>query len=262
MGIDEMRYALEFTTRIGCALACGFCPQTQIKAAYKGEQRMLDVEDFKLMLAKAPKTVEIHFSGFTEPFLNPYCADMIEHACNEGYPVHLYTTLVGLSDDQADVLRRHKLAAARIHAPDGKHFKYPSALWVRLLDRFVQTHQVFTCMAMGPIEEDLRAMMEQRDVPVELPQMLSRAGNLGWNRPGGIITGPLTCEAERWHMNVVLPNGDVVGCSMQYGMEIMLGNLLRDEYADIVDKAALWREETNPPEDSPCRRCEWAKTVP
>lgn len=79
--------------------------------------KTLRLNDFKIALSKVPKRVSIHFSGFTEPFLNPQCIDMIEYAHREGYKVALFSTLVGLKSKDVARLRRCK-PELTLHLPD------------------------------------------------------------------------------------------------------------------------------------------------
>jgi len=81
--------------------------------------------------------------------------------------------------------------------------------------------------------------------------MWSRAGNLNrevilkpellnlTDRFRSIYHGPephtCGCEEKLYH-NVLLPNGDVSLCCMDYGLEQILGNLFESEYDDIMPK--------------------------
>ncbi|WFU14374.1 SPASM domain-containing protein [Bradyrhizobium sp. CB3481] len=47
------------------------------------------------------------------------------------------------------------------------------------------------------------------------------------------VVGPLTCVDERQYRNVLLPNGDVALCCMDFERRHVFGNLLRDEYEDL-----------------------------
>lgn len=70
---------LEITTSFGCSVDCTYCPQYAFKAGYHGKRR-LNLEDFNAAISTLPKDVAIVFSGFTEPFLNSDCTNMIESA--------------------------------------------------------------------------------------------------------------------------------------------------------------------------------------
>lgn len=254
-----MRKALEFTLNVSNCLGCHFCPQDKLAAVYEGQKRF-SIYDFEGIIKQVPAGTEIHFSGFSECFLHPQCDDFVVIAKALGFEVHIYTTLVGLREDQARVLADYKPNFFRIHVPDSQHLKIPDEKWIR-------HHELFLCigapsfsyMTMGVMTDRVNEYMTGRTV--EFPQMLSRGGNLGWAAGDRPIKGPLTCQSERWHMNVVLPNGDVVLCSMDYGLKMPVGNLFKDTYEQIYQRGETYREDFNPPENSPCRSCEWSRPI-
>ena len=256
-----MRIAAEFVTRVGCALKCHFCPQDKITAVYTDQKRVLTVEDFELMTDKLPPHVEVHFSGFTEPLLNPKCGEMALRAYGKGFKLHLYTTLMGLTKDQGILFSACEFEHVRIHVPDIKFFVVPEDKWIANHEIWKLLKKPSTYMTMGALSDNVRSYVMSNNLSVEYPQMLSRGGNLGWTAPDRPILGPLTCQAERWHMNVVLPNGDVVLCSMDYSMQMPVGNLLRDSYDQIYERCETYREDGHPPADSPCRSCEWSRPI-
>lgn len=252
-----VRYAVEFTLKVNNCLGCHFCPQDKLAAAYVSDKHTLSMDDFKEMLSKVPKHVEISFSGFSETFLHPLAGEMIEYASERGYPIHLFTTLMGLNQRHVEHLKRSHFAYIRLHVPDKKGLKIPTPIWLRQLDLFQTAGHSFTSMTMGELEQDMFEAMTQRNIHVEYPQMLSRAGNL-WTPETRPITGPVTCYMQRWHMNVVLPNGDMVLCSMDYALKMPVGNLLTQNFTDIVAASDKYEANYNPSGDHPCRFCDWA----
>ncbi|WP_420971819.1 phosphonate C-P lyase system protein PhnG [Bradyrhizobium sp. B120] len=48
------------------------------------------------------------------------------------------------------------------------------------------------------------------------------------------IPGALACTEKREYRNVLLPNGDVTLCCMDFERRHVLGNLLHDEYEDLI----------------------------
>ena len=117
---------LEITTRIGCALACRFCPQDRlVKSFPKGEPRDLTLDGFRGVLDKLPAHVRIDFSGMAEPWLNPAATAMAAYAFGQGRRVALYTTLQGMTpDDAAELIARFgdRITPETpwvIHLPDG-----------------------------------------------------------------------------------------------------------------------------------------------
>ncbi|HEY8287693.1 MAG TPA: radical SAM protein, partial [Acetobacteraceae bacterium] len=96
---------LEITTKLGCALACRFCPQDRLVKSYpRGDSRELSLDEFRQVVAKVPPHVRLDFSGMAEPWLNPRATDMVVHAFAEGRKVAIYTTLQGMPPRDADML--------------------------------------------------------------------------------------------------------------------------------------------------------------
>jgi radical SAM protein with 4Fe4S-binding SPASM domain len=94
----------------------------------------------------------------------------------------------------------------------------------------------------------------------------SRAGNVDANviAPRSPHTGAIRCAKERTNKNVLLPNGDVVLCCMDYGLRHILGNLIDSDYASLYQSREYRRVISSFASsdcDSLCRRCEWAEAV-
>jgi len=115
---------IEVTPQIGCPVHCtNFCPQEITIAKYVSQDAhapaRLSLDKFHMMLASVPTSVEIVYSGFSEPFANPQCIDLIEYAHNQGYKMRIYTTLYGAT--QSDITRLIKIPfnAFCLHLCDG-----------------------------------------------------------------------------------------------------------------------------------------------
>jgi len=249
-----MTYSLEITTRIGCANDCSFCPQSDLRKAYKSDKRVLTLDDFKTILAKVPKHVRIDFSGFAEPFFNKDAPEMILHAKSEGFSVHLYSTLMGLSEEGCLKLKDAGIDYIRLHVPDVKGMVLDCETWIRQHQIFHALGLHYTAMSMGDQTEAVKSHLESLGVPVERPDMLSRGGLLWDSRK---LSGRIICGMDRWHQNVLLPDGTVVLDCHDYGLTCVLGNLATGDYAAIDAEASKWREASNPP--AICFKCEWAR---
>lgn len=250
---------LEITVKGQCPLQCGFCPQSTLKAAY-GVRPMFDTGDFHKCLSTVPESVRVDFSGYCEPMIHPNIAEMIRWAREAGHEVHLYTTLVGLTDSKMSYIFMYPPHYIRIHCPDAQALRVHDSRWIKLHKIFAGTGIPATYMAMGPMTPGLTSYFASNGINVELPQMLSRGGNLP-NVPAPKITGRIRCAADRWHQNVLLPNGDVQACCMDYGLTMTLGNLMRQPYDEIEQRANQFEANKNPPENSICRSCEWATQI-
>ncbi|WP_247494103.1 hypothetical protein [Bradyrhizobium sp. 164] len=60
-------------------------------------RKVSSVEDFKKCLARVPAAVDLSFSGYSEPWLNPDCTEMVEHAHASGHGIRISTSLVGMN---------------------------------------------------------------------------------------------------------------------------------------------------------------------
>lgn len=239
-------------------MGCAHCPQSNLAAAYTSPVRVMTMHTFETILNKLPADCQIHMSGFSECFLNHLCGEMIHAASDTGREVHLYSTLSGLTEQQVFQLSRSRLKYVRLHAPDKTGFKMDTGLWIKRLHLFAASGHHFTAMAMSAEVDPLIIMaLDQYQVKLEHPQMLSRAGLLWKDKH---LTGPIRCAADRWHNNVVLPNGDVQVCCMSYNLSMPLGNLLTQSYAEIETRANEYAANDNPPDNSICRDCDWCAT--
>lgn len=251
--------SLEITSRIGCPLKCeSWCPQDKILAAHKGP-RETTLEMFDACLAKVPKDVRIDGSGFSELLIIKDAAQIMAHAKMKGHETHLYTTLVGLDQQKMYTLMTHRPNYVRIHVPDTKFLIVPDEQWIRLCAMWLTSEIPSTWMTMGEMTLAVKMFLHAKGITVETPSKINRAGNLDYVDAGRPITGPVTCGAERYFQNVLLPGGDVVGCCCDYSKQIKLGNLLTEDYATIHNRAIAWSRDIMPPQDSPCRQCTWAK---
>lgn len=255
-----MQGHLEITTRIGCRLACTFCPQKTLNIAYEDKKHVLmSLSDFEKIIETVPTSIDIHFSGFAEPFLNKEAPFMLKYAVEKGHKVHVYSTLIGLMPEGAEILKNYKPALFRIHVADQKAMKVQDDKWIEAHELFLTTGIVGSYMAMGDVTDQIDKYLRSKHISYEIPTMLSRGGNLDI----GVhyLEGNIACGMNRWHQNVVLPNGDVYICCMDYGLTMPSGNLLKDPYNSIWDKAEKYKNNINPPKDSICRRCEWAVRI-
>lgn len=251
-----MSQTMEFTLCVSKCLGCHFCPQDALGATYSGE-RMMTVETFEACLRKLPEGTRVDFSGFSEPFLNPNACTMMHMARKAGREVYLYTTLVGLRECCVQLLNEAPPSYVRIHVPDMQGLIFPVKKWIEFHELFLKAKISATYMAMGEPEADIKTHLAIHNIVVERPDMLSRGGNL-WDP--GQKNGPIHCTMNRWHSNVVLPNGNVYGCCMDYSLSVPLGNLLTQDYGAIHDEAEKWR--VNMERDatgSICAKCEWSQ---
>lgn len=240
---------MELTTMIGCPLMCTFCPQDTLRTTYGNDTKYMQPMDLMTVLAKLPKNTRIDFSGMSEPWANPACTTMLEMVLYMGFKVAIYTTLYGMTEPEKvkKVLEDHpaQVEVVMLHLPDAnknmKGWKY-SDEWLHNLTVMSQLN--LPC-GVGAMTMDGSGL-----VAPELQGIIGRlAGWKGHTRADSLpveqignqdihITPrhefALTCRSTPFYdRNVLLPNGDVVLCCMDYSLKHIIGNLLKQSYSEI-----------------------------
>ncbi len=235
---------LEITMAVpakGCPLRCVFCPQDNLIGAYKGEQ-MMTLENFKMAVDKLPRDIHITFAGYCEPYVNRHCTDMILYAHNTGHTVSLFTTGVGMNISDFEKIRDIPFTGVQggfvLHLPDKEgYFKHHlSHKYLELMNEIKRNQyriSNFQSATMGTLEDQLKEIF-----PDTFRQtMYTRAGNVERDDLVQIAPKavPMTCGCpERLYHGVLMPNGDMTLCCMDYGLKHIHGNLFTQEYEEII----------------------------
>lgn len=254
-----MSARLEITTHIGCPVNCLDCPQALLRSKYDGK-RDLDLGDYKRAIDKVPAGTRIDFSGMCEPFANRNCAEMILYASEKGFPLALYTTLQGATLDDWERLRGVHYDVATIHLPD----KNDRSHFV-ITDEYLEILGKWNCnyySCHGDIDDRVRPYMRHSSV---ITYMHDRAGNVEC-RPHQTINpnANLNCitSGKGMNHNVLLPDGRVLMCCMDYGMTGVFGNLFEQTYDEVVySPTACKMRYTLTKGESICRHCTNARQI-
>lgn len=266
---------LEITTKIGCPVDCSYCPQDKTTAAYKGE-RMMSMGTFHKCLDKVPLGVNaegnvhprLEFSGFCEPFTNPDCADMVVAAYDKGFTnITMYTTFRGMKMEDFEKIKHIPFQFFSIHLPDKQGYIKVKVdeLYLELLKKCMDTFEV-CFFKYGDVRDEVWDIVQHYDLNKIYWNTVihSRAGNVRDIPTVPRINGHIHCSASNGmalNHNILLPNGDVSVCCMDFGLKNIVGNLLTDEYADLFRSeghnkvvAGMYVDEM----DSMCRYCDYA----
>lgn len=244
---------MELTTMVGCPLMCTFCPQDNLRTEYGDKAKYMQPMDLMTVLAKLPKDTRIDFSGMSEPWANPACTMMLEMVLYLGFDVAIYTTLYGMKDPEKvkKALETHKdqVKVMMLHLPDAnnnmKGWKATQE-WMNALEVMMTLEIPIGAMTMdktGFVHPSLQHIIGR------LPswQGHTRADSLDTEQVKGqpisitpINTFPLTCASTPFYdRNVLLPNGDVVLCCMDYNLKHVIGNLLTQTYDEVMQGKPL-----------------------
>jgi radical SAM protein with 4Fe4S-binding SPASM domain len=251
---------IEITTVIGCKNMCSYCPQAVTISSYKkvSNGRMMTFDMFRRYIETTPSNVRIVFSGFAEPFQNKDVMRMIRYAYDKGHKININTTLMGMTEEDIDGLLAMDISAVIVHLQNEKEKFVEMDAYLKLLAKCTKLKNV-TFVYFGKVDNRaLNILKEYGHTPVSL-EIKSRAGAL-FNKKHK--RGKLFCAARKeLEDNVLLPNGDVVLCCMDFGLRHKLGNLLTDRYEDL-HSGSNWKELKRKfgehDNDLICRDCEVA----
>ena len=268
---------MELTTMIGCPLMCTFCPQENLRDSYGTGTKYMSQVDLTKMLVKLPKNTRIDFSGMSEPWANPDCTSMLEEVLYMGFNVAIYSTLYGMQDPERvrKALESHpnQVEVIMLHLPDAngnmKGWKN-SKEWIHALSVMGSINipcgvGAMTMDKSGVVHPDLQPIVGQlsgwmghtRADSLDVEQVAGQAIAI---TPHNSFS--LTCRSTPFYdRNVLLPDGSVVLCCMDYKLKHIIGNLLTQSYEEIMTGEALteiikWNEESNFNKCSICKSCE------
>lgn len=258
---EEKISALEITTRIGCKVWCSYCPQDRLIRAYRQRSKtmVMSFDTFKKSLATVPASVEIHFLGMSEPWLNPQCTQMVLHAHDKGHRISVSTTLAGIQPQDVEAFRHIPFDAFILHVPsnDGRMNITVDERYLALLTKVFHSRvQNLKFKRFGTLHPAVEPIL--RDVEEAVWPTTNRANNLAAedNKPTQKILGTISCHRKR--NNVLLPNADVVLCCNDYGLQHIIGNLLSDRYEDLFHGEEFRRIRTGMKDSASeilCRYC-------
>lgn len=247
--------SLEITTQVGCPLMCTFCPQDKLAQSYTDPEKKMSMMTFCTVLDKLSKDVEIVFAGYTEPWANKLCTDFVEVALKKQFHISIYTTLYNLTRKDCDRLLKilklyHKqINQFWVHLPDQNN----NMLGFRHTEDFEYALDQLAKVKLFGINYmtmDDRAIVDPRiKTKVNLNKWYfhTRANNLAIEniKKQSIHMPPryeyiVECSRNKeYHANVLLPNGDVILCCMDYALKHKLGNLLEQSYEEILNSQEL-----------------------
>ena len=249
---------------IGCPLMCTYCPQDNLRDAYGNDIKYITLNDFKTIVDKLPKHVRLDFSGQAEPWVNPECTNMFKYAMEQGFRAAIFTTLYNWDEEtvhsMGELLMQYadQVEIFKIHFPDEagnmKGWK-PSEAWeyayigMRTIVQSAGIHYEAMTMSDHGVHP---AIVNLPGVGVSHNWSIAahdRAGTLDHDQvkeqPIAFIPKhdyPIKCsKTDLYNQGVLLPNGEVLLCCMDYDKKHVMGNLLEQEYSDLQNNPAMKR---------------------
>lgn len=268
---------IEITTQIGCRVNCLYCPQTLLLNRYFGENKnrkmVMEFEVFKKCVEKVPEDALIRFCGMAEPFLNSECIKMMKFACSAGKKVDLFTTLVGLQKEDLDTLINLPIEWVNVHVADCKGYaNIPlNENYYEILSLLVDAQKIngepFINVLSAQAAPDKKVLEICGDKYITYSTLTDRAGNLEDSDKliaKRNVKGKISCSlcGQDLNHNILLPDGTLLLCCMDYGMKHPLGNLMEMTYEEIMKGSEVTRIRRGMhdlvKEDILCRSCSYA----
>jgi len=256
---------VQVTTCIGCKNACSYCPQNTLLKAYqkRSDIYVMSFDSFRACFDKVPVSVGVLFAGMCEPWQNPECSKMLMHANEKGHQVSVFTTLKGMKETDISLIESVPFGFFRVHVPSiEKTESIPvNQQYLDLLKAVLQSRiqADFHFHGRRPILEIESLIKVNKKTFTEF-SIKRRAGNVKIDRriKLGKKRGILNCTRKS-KSNVLLPNGEVLICSNDYGMKHVLGNLLSDSYKALFESneySKVLAGQGNESIDVLCRYCD------
>ena len=254
-----MSGAMEITTKVGCPLNCRVCPQKLFITRYTGGTGMpegrdpkdrpmeMSMETFRTCLDKMPKDEQIDFSGFVEPQLNPHFVEMVHYTHSTGRKMTLFSTLVGMTKESYEEIRELPFTNMVLHIPDkdlNSKFvlseDYLELVTLVIRDAMSGRFHIDKYSCHGPVHPSIEKLVEESGIFVD-NNLHDRAGNVGEDDVMSLThKGKIHCSSgPKLDRNVLMPDGTVVLCAMDFGMDHVLGNLLTQSYEEVMASPVL-----------------------
>ncbi len=242
---------LEITVKMGCNVQCKYCPQSDLLRAYfeqdKDRENILSLDNFKKAINNMPDNTIITFSGFAEPFLNSDAIEMIEYAHKKGHFIELYTTLINISEEEFDRIKDIPFRKVVLHTPDKMNYAIIpiTDTYKKVMDKALSHKKpngepfIDSANCQSEPSEDFLKIANGR-IKVE-STLIDRAGLLEGEDllRSEHKKGKLVCKRSYFQNHwVLLPDGTVVLCCMDFGLKHMLGNLFQKNYGQICEDVA------------------------
>ena len=278
-------YSVEITTVIGCARLCTYCPQENLRRSWRSLTQfyetsnplrcsLLSRDGFKKHLDALPKDIYIFWTGFAEPLQCPEFHHFVDLATERGIISEISTTLFSPNSANIESLcNREHFSRISLHLPDddGEMKAHIDQEYLNRLDFVVKEclrpgdhihffgrlHSKILSYFKEPSTAKLLKDISVSEIPLDSKEGLtSRAGNLSQNGADqNQVTDSVLCAAKRLRQPVLLPNGDLYLCCMDYSLSSPIGNIYRDSYEDIVESNIRAFSNSQP---DICHKCEWS----
>ncbi len=272
---------IEVTPTVGCAVACSYCPQTLLINNYRKTSTRsstpihMTPEVYIKLLNNCPADIHILWTGYVEPLTSPNIIELLKIGAKRGLTQGLSTTLYRASKEQV-LTARATCNSLYLHLQDTQE-----QMGIIVNDEYLNMIE-FTVSNMNTSSDlvqfigkphqkivDLfnvsqKILQKRRDgLKVLSNDATSRAGNLEGHPLSESLRklpryGLYKCERKKFNRPVVLPDGRLAICCMDYGLEEIHGNLLENSLNELLENGTKRvAEKILNKVPNLCSKCDW-----
>jgi hypothetical protein len=216
----------------------------------KSQQKTMKPEDLSIILDNStyPQTlVNVFVSGFIEPLSVFGWFDMLSIIDKHPLVQKLILFTTGYNLSSIDEL----LELKKIHI--NFHINQTNTNKLLFLINETQANPNITFRGVGNNEceySSIKKVLDKKNIKFLFQPIISRAGNLWINQT---TTSLQCCKTSNNKCPVVLPNGNTLICSNDFGCTMPIGNLLNQKWNDL-DFEIIENLQKTPSNNIPCFR--------
>jgi len=261
----------EINVKVGCPVACLYCPQSNFIKSYRGSKRVISRDDLKMILnnlTSGGEEAEVFFAAMAEPFSHKECVEMTEDCQRHPLITRVVVFTTGYQLTEEKIKRLSVLDKLKMNFHVGKKdymTNLDEKIWSKI-ETIIDMMPRSEFINVG-FEKDLKLeqFLSGKGVELKFQPVINRAGNLtsvdGKELDHTTIKYPVTCPRVTDRKRpVVLPDGTALACANDYSCELEIGNLLHSKWEDLdFEKIARMQKK---PCNMPCfKNCHYASVL-
>ena len=292
--------SLEITSSIGCAMMCDYCPQkliTSVSTLDKNNSK-LDLDKFKLFVENIPKNTKISWTGYTEPLLHENFDKFVLYLKDKNFIQKISTTMHGFTKSQEFMSKFNGFEEINFHLPDNENLmklkvtdKYLSHLRNAIIYQSSINKKKVKIQVIGEnfeknVEKLINDLLDKnillkeninitqkissRSDSLDKQQLSSlnfkkyelQSKNVSTNNILSSKKKYYYCSVKRLNKSVLIPDGKLNICCMDYSLNGIVGDLNDQKLKDIYKfKNEDFRKEFIYGDLKSCKKCEYYKYI-
>ena len=292
--------SLEITSSIGCTMMCDYCPQkliTSVSTTDKNSSK-LDFDKFKLYVDNIPSNTKISWTGYTEPLLHEDFDKFVLYLKSKNFVQKISTTMHGKSNSQEFMSKFGDFEEINFHLPDNENLmklkvtdKYLNYLRKAIIFQSSINKKKVKIQVIGEnfeknVEKLISELLNKNillEQNINITKKISSRSNaldqeqlntLNFKKyekhRSNIKTNNFFlkekkyyyCSVKRLNKSVLIPNGKLNICCMDYSLNGIVGDLNNQKLNEIYKfKNEKFREDFIYGNLKSCKNCEYYKYV-